>query len=50
MPMFMYSTGCTSSTGTATKATCTDSTGTHVSKAANTGNGYAKITYLGTSI
>ena len=26
----------------------TTSTGTHVANAANTGNGYARITYLGT--
>ena len=46
--MYMYSTDCTSSTATSTKTTCTTSTGTHVANAANTGNGYAKITYLGT--
>ena len=46
--MYMYSNGCTSSTATATKTTCTSSTGAHVANAANTGDGYAKITYLGT--
>ena len=46
--MYMYSGGCTSSTAAATKTTCTSSTGAHVANAANTGNGYAKITYLGT--
>ena len=46
--MYMHSTGCTSSTAAATKTTCTTSTGAHVANAANTGNGYARITYLGT--
>ena len=46
--MYMYSTGCTASTAAETKTTCTSSTGAHVANAANTGNGYAIITYLGT--
>ena len=48
--MYMYSTGCASSSAVATKTTCTSNTGAHISEYANTGNGYAKITYLGTSI
>ena len=48
--MYQYSTGCTSSTATATYTVCTSSTGHAVANAANTGNGYAKITYLGTAI
>lgn len=48
--MYQYSTGCTASTATDTYTVCTSSTGAHVANAANTGNGYAKITYLGTSI
>ena len=39
-----------SSTGGTTYTTKTTSTGAHVTNYANTGNGYAKITYLGTSI
>ena len=42
--MYQYSTGCTSSTATATYTVCTSSTGHAVANAANTGNGYAKIT------
>ena len=42
--MYMHSTGCTSSTATAIKTTCTGSTGAHAANAANTGDGYAKIT------
>ena len=39
---------CSNSTAAATKTTCTSSAGHAVANAANTGNGYAKITYLGT--
>ena len=46
--MYMYSDNCTSSTATGTKTTCTSNTGAHTANYANTGNGYAKITYLGT--
>ena len=46
--MYMYNQGCSSSTNAATKTTCTSSIGAHVANAANTGNGYARITYLGT--
>ena len=44
--MYMYDSysDCTSSTATATYTVCTSSTGAHVANAANTGNGYAKIT------
>lgn len=44
------SNGCTASSAADTKTTCTSSTGHAVANAANIGNGYAKITYLGTSI
>ena len=49
--MYQYSGGaggCTSSTAAATKTTCTSSYGAHTANYANTGNGYARITYLGT--
>ena len=46
--MYSYNNHCYSSNATATKTTCTSNIGAHTANAANTGNGYARITYLGT--
>lgn len=41
---------CTASNVVTTKTTCITSTGSHISNAANTGDGYVKITFLGTTL
>ena len=43
----MYNSGCTASSDTNTKTTCTSNVGHAISNYANTGNGYARITYIG---
>ena len=45
-----YESACASSTDMNTRTICTTSTGSHISNAANTGDGHARITYLGSSI
>ena len=45
--MYMYNSGCTSSTATDTKTTCTSNvSSTAISNYAKQGNGYARITRL----